>query len=432
MSQATEIILPSLYGKQHDALFSPHRYSIIAGSTKSGKTHGALIWQIYQCASIIGVHWWIAPVYHQAKMAFERAQGYLKGLVKANQTALTLTFPNGTVWSFRSGEKPDNLYGEDVQSAVVDEASRLREKSWFAVRSTLTATRGQCRLIGNVRGRNNWFYKLYQRGLSGSDTNYASFIITAWDAVAGGVVEAEEIEQAKADLPEHVYNELYLCVPTSDGSSPFPTQVVTAAVGPLSTKPAVCYGADIAKIKDYTVVIGLDEDMAVCSINRWHGNSYPEQARMMLEICDAYTLIDRTGVGDGLLDIIKDSGEPNADHFKGFVFSQKSKQSLMENLALAFENGDIIIPDPETRSRGWSMRDNPCKQLLAELGSFEYQVTRTGVRYEAIQGAHDDCVCALALALKAFKDTKTANKLRVWGASPSKQEKPTRRSDVRW
>ena len=36
-----------------------------------------------------------------------------------------------------------------------------------------------------------------------------------------------------------------------------------------------------------------------------------------------------------------------------------------------------------------------------ELETFEYVYTRTGVRYSAPDGLHDDCVCALALAVHA-------------------------------
>ena len=34
-----------------------------------------------------------------------------------------------------------------------------------------------------------------------------------------------------------------------------------------------------------------------------------------------------------------------------------------------------------------------------ELEQFEYEYTRTGVRYSAPDGQHDDTVCALALAV---------------------------------
>ena len=42
--------------------------------------------------------------------------------------------------------------------------------------------------------------------------------------------------------------------------------------------------------------------------------------------------------------------------------------------------------------------------LIEELESFEYEYTRTGVRYSAPQGCHDDTVCALALAWKKHDD----------------------------
>jgi hypothetical protein len=63
---------------------------------------------------------------------------------------------NRAVIRFKSGEKTDSLYDEDVWAAVLDEASRMREEAFHAIRSTLTATRGKVRLIGNAKGRKNW------------------------------------------------------------------------------------------------------------------------------------------------------------------------------------------------------------------------------------------------------------------------------------
>jgi hypothetical protein len=37
------------------------------------------------------------------------------------------------------------------------------------------------------------------------------------------------------------------------------------------------------------------------------------------------------------------------------------------------------------------------------LEQFEFEYTRTGVRYSAPAGLHDDCVCALALAWHKFR-----------------------------
>lgn len=45
--------------------------------------------------------------------------------------------------------------------------------------------------------------------------------ITALDAVNAGVLDEEEIEDARRTLPEAVYRELYLAEPSDDGGNPF-------------------------------------------------------------------------------------------------------------------------------------------------------------------------------------------------------------------
>lgn len=206
---------PWLAPYQLDALFHSDRYALVEGSTKSGKTAPCLIWLAEQAmAGTDGQnYWWVAPVYTQAEIAYRRMKrGIPRELYGSNDTDRRITLANGAVMWFKSAEKPDNLYGEDVYAAVVDEASRCRHDSWIALRSTLTATRGPARIIGNVKGRANWFYNMArdaQRGAQGM--RYRK--ITAADAVAAGVLDAEEIEDAKRRLPEPVFRELYMAEP---------------------------------------------------------------------------------------------------------------------------------------------------------------------------------------------------------------------------
>ena len=67
-------IVEKLYPKQHSAIFDPARYSAIEASTKSGKTMACLVWIMVQAANgCKGQHfWWVAPVYPQARIAFNR------------------------------------------------------------------------------------------------------------------------------------------------------------------------------------------------------------------------------------------------------------------------------------------------------------------------------------------------------------------------
>ena len=48
----------------------------------------------------------------------------------------------------------------------------------------------------------------------------ASHKLTCWDAVEGGILDREEIESAKRDLPDHVFRELYLAQPADDEATP--------------------------------------------------------------------------------------------------------------------------------------------------------------------------------------------------------------------
>jgi hypothetical protein len=61
----------------------------------------------------------------------------------------------------------------------------------------------------------------------------------------------------------------------------------------------------------------------------------------------------------------------------------------MQRLITAFQTDQLTLPEDQ----GW---------LQAELESFEFEYTASGVRYEAPRGEHDDGVMALALALHGW------------------------------
>ena len=255
--------LPTLYLKQDRAVFDPARIVCIEASTKSGKTAGCIVWQADKVLTDTRKqeHWWIAPVYTQAQIAFRRVvKMFPRDVLSKNEAALALTFINGARWVFKSAEKPDNLFGEDVADAVMDEASRMREEAWHAVRTTLTATRGPVRLIGNVKGRKNFFYRLCRKAEAG-EPGMAYHKLTAHDAVKGGVLEADEIDDARRVLPEHIFRELYLVEPTDDGGNPFGIDAIRACVVERpSTSATDAYGIDLAKSTDWTWIVGLDSE----------------------------------------------------------------------------------------------------------------------------------------------------------------------------
>lgn len=383
---------------QEDAIFCEERYGVVEATTKSGKTHGCILWLFEQaCKGDTGMHyWWVAPVYTQAEIAYGRLKAALpEDIYHAQDTKRIITLINGAKIWFKSGEDPDRLYGEDVYAAVIDEASRLREESWHAVRSTLTATRGAIRIIGNVRGRRNWAYKLARRAENGAaNMHYAK--ITAWDAVEAGILEKEEIDDAQEQLPEAVFLELYMAEPSEDGGNPFGLNSIAACATGWGEGPAVCYAWDLAKSIDWTVGIGLNESGQVCELHRWNKTALPPgqtgdyweiTEKLIVELtAGAPAIVESNGLGDPVVEGIQRRAreERNEENFLAFITSSTSKQQVMEGLAVAIQQHQTKFPGDSV--------------LRNELDEFEYAITRTGMKYSAPAGMHDDTVMALAMA----------------------------------
>ncbi len=386
---------PPLTAYQRAALFCPERYAIVEATSKAGKTVGSLAWLLEEAME--GQpgwnYWWVAPIFAQSKIAFRRLKrGLSRDAYAANESELTLTLANAAVLWFKGSENADSLYGEDVHGAVIDEATRVKEESWHAVRTTLTATKGRLRIIGNVKGRKNWAYKLARRAEGGEPgMHYAK--ITAVDAVAAGILDAAEVEDARRMLPDAVFRELYLAEPSDDGGNPFGIEAIRKTMLPtLGAGEPVCFGLDLAKSGDWCVLIGLDASGAVCRFDRWQGSWQGTIPRVLSQVGQVVTLVDSTGAGDPVLEALQQGGRTQGASILGYVFSAPSKQRLMEGLAVAIQQGRVRVPPDEP----------PMRVIVAELEAFEYVYRRVGVSYSAPEGMHDDCVCALALAVEQF------------------------------
>jgi hypothetical protein len=391
---------PFLYPKQFDALFDPRRYSITEASTKSGKTSAGIVWLIEQ--AIQGQdgwnYWWVAPVKGQADIAFRRALRALpKDMANPHLTLKTITLINGAVMWFKSGDDPDNLYGEDVYAAVIDEASRLKEDAYYAVRSTLTATRGPIRLIGNVKGKKNFFYQMARKAQQG-DPDMGYHKLVASDAVDAGVLEASEVDDARKHLPERVFRELYLAEASDDEGNPFGIQAIARCVKTLSTKPARVWGWDLAKYVDWTVGIALDENGDTCDFERFQMPWDATMERIHGKTGSTPALVDSTGVGDPVLELLQ---KKPGSKYEGYKFTSESKQKLMEGLAVSIQRQSIGYPDGPIRM---------------ELENFEYNYSRAGVRYCL---APSTPILTSSLEWKPVGDLKTGSELIAFDEFPS-------------
>ena len=400
MNQLVKIkyVRPALAQYQLDAMFNTCRFSCIEATSKAGKTVSAMAWLVEEALKLNnGYFWWFAPSYRQAKIPYERLKATLPSeIATPKDTELTITLSNGSVLRFMGADNSDLIYGFEANAAVVDEASRIREESWFAIKSLLVPTNGPARLIGNVAGTHNWFYQLCRKVESGLLPGYYYAKITCYDAIKAGIISAETIEDAKNTLPENVFRELYLAEASEDGSNPFGINAIRDASTyisegiryprELSKLPPVCFGIDLGRSVDYTSITGLDQHGAMCYHDRFKLDWEITIKKILDCVGNIPTLVDSTGVGDSIAERL----HRTRSNIEGFHFSSSSKQSIMENLALGLQNGQARIP-----------YDGPTRP---ELEAYEFEYTRTGIRY--VSRIHDDTVCSLALAWRSYSKPK--------------------------
>ena len=393
---------PWLYPKQKAAMFTPKRLATIEASTKSGKTHAALVW-LHEEALRLGKpgrqFWWVAPVVKQADFAFARMMHSLpQGTFNAwrGKGSQRIALLNGAIIAFHTGDNPDSLYGEDVWGAVIDEASRVKEEAWHALRTTITKTRGRVRMIGNVKGRRNWFYMLSRRAEKGDDPDMHYAKITWRDAVEARVLQQAEIDSVRrGGMPDLIFRELYEAEAGDDSGNPFGLDKLRACyMNGLSDGEPRWWSWDLAKTQDWTVGVALDDEGRVCRFHRFQAPTWDHTERIIVsetESLPAY--VDSSGVGDPIVErLIREGGS----NFEGFKFTAQSKQQLMEGLMAAVHKSEIRMPAPDHMP---AKSDDPV-HLALEMESFEYEQRPNGsVRYAAPEGMHDDAVMALALAV---------------------------------
>lgn len=227
MPKTLNFILPKKiqqYRKQMEFIDAPTRYTAVEATTKAGKTVGCIVWLYREaCRGKKGDNcWWVAPIHAQSKIAFRRMKRYIKPSHSfvANNSEQTIRLANGVTIFFKSADNPDSLYGDDVIALVMDEASRVKEDAWYACRSVVTATGGSIKLIGNVKGVDNWFYRIARKAEAG-EQGWTYCKITASDAVEAGILPQSEIDDAERTLPKEIFLELYFAIPFVNSSNKF-------------------------------------------------------------------------------------------------------------------------------------------------------------------------------------------------------------------
>ena len=364
------IEVPEAHINQDRILESEARFIVVMCGRRFGKSELSQIKIITEAVQGKQIAY-ITPTYSLAKVFFNRLIHALPFL--NNKSDLKLSFPNGGSVEFFTGERLDNLRGRKFHWVIVDEASFIPdlEQGWLnSIRPTLTDYKGRALFLSTPRGK-NYFYSLFMKDEKG----WESFKFTTYD---NPYIDKTEIDEARTQLPEAVFEQEYMANPMENAANPFGSSHIRSCIQPLSTREIVSFGIDLAKSTDFTAIIGLDSGGNVAYFDRFQMD-WNSTKQAILQLPKKPMLIDSTGVGDPIVEDLQREGR----HIMGLKFTQVSKQQLMLGLQTAIQSRKIGYPEGH---------------IVKELEVFEYQYSATGVKYSAPSGFHDDCVMSLALA----------------------------------
>ena len=343
---------------------------------------------------------WVSPVYSQSKKVFQELTDTIAGtgLTKSvNKSELTITFINGSVIYFRSGEREDTLRGYTLTYLIVDEAAYIKNDVWNTVlRPTVLVKGKKVLFISTPKGR-NWFYDVAMRGSSEEYPAYKTFYATSFDTP---FITEEELKEAKLSLPESIYKQEILAEFIDDGGEVFASVnscSTLTSYPPFVSGERYYAGLDFGRQNDYTVLTILNSKGEMVDFYRERQKSWDiiiSEVVQKLRLWKPMTYAEVNSIGDVLFENIK----KQYAGVQPFVTNNDTKQNMIEDLIMGMNEAKLLLPSKELN-----------ESLYRELTSFTYEYSPKSrkVKYGAPNGFHDDTVISLALAFQTYKKKAT-------------------------
>lgn len=383
------ITMPALHPGQDMIRRHPARFKVVACGRRWGKTRLGLLLCLE--TALQGKRaWWVAPTYKLAGVGWRGLWGLCRQIpgVKINKSERLITFPSGGTAQVQSADDPDSLRSEGLDRVIVDECAYMKEEAWTAsLRPALSDRIGDAFFISTPKGR-NWLWRNYQKGISGDNPSWGSW---QYPTSNNPYIDPAEIEAARLDMPEALFRQEYLAEFIEDAGLVFRNIMRQIARPPAGAGPlmvAYVMGVDWAQQNDWTVALVMDAaTRQVVAIDRFNQIDYKTQRDRIASLAETWgvghILAETNAMGQPNVEALQEAGLP----VEGFTTTAQSKPRIIQQLQLAFEQGNVWI------------LDNPV--LIGELQAYEQERRASGWKYEAPAGMHDDTVIALALAYEA-------------------------------
>ena len=382
---------------QLEYLRAPQRYKVIVFHRRGGKSKTLLNEQIRKAVSKKGMYYYFLPTYKQAKQVIwdELIKLHLpmELVSKVNDSELAVYYTNGSIQRFAGAEDYDKHRGINPVDVVLDEYSEHNEKIWTEIlRPVLLENHGTASFGFTPKGRNH-SYQLLEAAKKNPELWFWS-VKGVYDTNA---IKESDLQEEKESQTQALFEQEYLCSFLDNAGAFFRRVKENVYYQPESPNPSHYYqiGVDLAKYNDWTVLTPFDlNTFRVQKTDRFNQIDWNLQ-KARIEACalrynDANIKIDRSGVGDPIVEDLVSRGLNINEETDSVVFTEKSKKLLLTNLAVLLEQDKIKIPNDPI--------------LIEELMSMQYSLInvngKTKTKFGVPSGKTDDMIMSLALAVK--------------------------------
>jgi len=396
-----------IHGACNNPLF---KFITVVSGRQAGKTKAAQMqvikWALQKKCKI----WVVSPTYSQSvKFSKDISKPLSKAglLVRDNksQGEILIEFVNSSTIEFKSSLSKNSLRGSTLDFLVLDEGAFIGQDvvDEVLIPMLITKPNSKMLIVTTPKGKRNWVFKYFNLGLNKSEeyNKYYSIHFTSKD---NPLSDDFIIEDAKKNLPDYIFKQEYLGEFIENGTELFANHESIFILNEYAKPSNINYaGIDLGRMDDYTVLTILNSSGQLVyqyRDNKKSWNLIVENIVAALKKYNCQAICELNGIGDPLFEMIKNKYA----NVEGFTTSNSSKQNIIEDLMVDFQNVNIQL---STEKLNKELRDE-----ILNL-EFDYNIKTRKVSYHAPQGLHDDCVMSLCFANYARKNKRNYGKYNM-------------------
>ena len=192
-----------------------YRFFVLVSARRTGKSYGASLAALAKMLEPGRNVMVVAPNYTLSSVIWDYVYDHVKQLqletLKINQKDKVIQLSNGSVFRLASANVRDSLVGRGYHLIIVDEAAIIESDEYFTrdLRPTLsTYPDSRCLWISTPRGRQNYLYEYYNRGIDKDRDTWGCDLYT-WHA--NPLLSEQDIKEAEATMSQAEFKQEYYC-----------------------------------------------------------------------------------------------------------------------------------------------------------------------------------------------------------------------------